>query len=297
MTQDMSAIDIFSAESGVPGTWYGSGLTYCVRPFMLNPAISTSSLERGVVGECSRAEAGKIALRVASNPIENRLLNSLDADVRARLLPNLSFVELHRGDVLVEAGENPAEVFFPLPGTMVSLVVANDDGTGVEVGVIGYEGLVGMSALLGESASPYQGITQIAGAAYRVKSELMLREFDHSASLRKRILRYANFLTAQSAQTALCNRLHPVEERLARWLLICQDRAGAETMNLTHELLSQMLGTRRSTVSLSASILQNAGLIRYLHGKVKILDRRGLERTSCSCYASLARQSAEFNGK
>jgi CRP-like cAMP-binding protein len=224
------------------------------------------------------------------------MLKSLDAEVRARLLPGLTFMELRKGEILVQAGENPGEVFFPLPGTMISLVVVNDDGSGVEVGVIGYEGMVGMSAIMGESASPYQGITQIEGSGFRIKSDAVLREFDRSPSLRKRLLRYANFLTAQSAQTALCNRLHPVEERLARWLLICQDRVGTDTMSLTHELLSQMLGTRRSTVSLSASILQNAGLIRYLHGKVKVLDRRGLEGTSCTCYAALARQMKEFNG-
>jgi CRP-like cAMP-binding protein len=234
-------------------------------------------------------------LQSANDAVKNRLLGSISADVRSRLQPEVRRVELRRGEVILESGAHPACVYFPLPGTMISLVVTSDDGTGVEVGVAGNEGMVGISALLGSGPAPHHGVTQIPGEAIRIRTEAILREFDRDARLRELLLRYANYLIAQASQTALCNRLHPVEERLARWLLICHDRSGSDNMQLTHELLSQMLGTRRSTVSISASMLQTAGLIRYLHGKVTILNRRGLEQASCGCYTALVRQS-QFNG-
>lgn len=225
---------------------------------------------------------------------DNQLLDSLDGDLSSTVAVNLRRVELRRGDLLVDSGKPAPHVYFPCAGCMISLVVGDKNGMIVEAAVTGDEGIVGISALLGNGYSPHQAVTQIPGQALKIPAEVLSRELVRRPQLQQKLLRYANFLLAQSSQTALCNRLHPLEARLARWLLMCQDRVYSPTLQLTHETLSQMLGARRATVTLSASVLQDAGLIRYIHGKITILDRRGLQKASCGCYAALSKELAGY---
>lgn len=231
-----------------------------------------------------------------THKFENQLLDSLDGDLSSEILTGLRRIELRRGDLLVNAGESANYVFFPCTGSMISLVVSDNQGIVVEAGVTGSEGVVGISAVLGNAFSPHQAITQIPGHALKIQADIIGRELVRRPELQMKLLRYANFLLAQSSQTALCNRLHSLEERLARWLLMCQDRAFSPTLHLTHEILSQMLGSRRATVTLAAAVLQDAGFIRYTHGRVTILDRRGLQQTSCGCYDALSKELAGYLG-
>jgi CRP-like cAMP-binding protein len=224
----------------------------------------------------------------------NLLFNSLSDASRRRLEPHVRYMELDRGEVVFRPGEAVRRVIFPFVGTMASLLVVDEDGTGIEAGVVGCEGIVGIQASLGNVNAAHQCVIQIAGDAVSVPAEVLAWEFERDPSIQKRILRYIAYLLAQISHTALCNRLHPADERLARWLLMCQDRAQTNELYLTHELLAQMLGTRRATVSLSAGALQAAGLIRYVHGKLTIIDRAGLLSTTCSCYDALRRFEREY---
>jgi CRP-like cAMP-binding protein len=180
---------------------------------------------------------------------------------------------------------------------MVSLVVLDEDGTAVEAGVVGNEGIVGISAVLGQLPAVHQAVVQIAGEAIALSAEVFARECEEDDSDQSRVLGYVAYLMAQISQTALCNRLHTADERLSRWLLMCQDRANGHELYLTHDLLAQMLGTRRSTVSLSAGTLQAAGLIRYIHGRLTIINRAGLQSAACSCYDGLQRFKTQYLGK
>jgi CRP-like cAMP-binding protein len=148
---------------------------------------------------------------------------------------------------------------------------------------------VGISAFMGTTTAPHLSLVQMAGTAHKLRSEIVQREFRHSEPMQTILLRYTSALLAQISQTALCNRIHTVEERLARWILVSQDRTEAKQLPLTHEFLAHMLGTSRSTVSLTAATLQQAGLIRYTRGKITVVDRDRLETVACSCYAIVKR--------
>jgi CRP-like cAMP-binding protein len=191
--------------------------------------------------------------------------------------------------VLYDFGAPVDYVYFPEKNAMVSLLCTAEDGTSVEVGVTGWEGAVGISAFMGTTTAPHLSLVQMAGTAHKLRSEIVQREFRHSEPMQTILLRYTSALLAQISQTALCNRIHTVEERLARWILVSQDRTEAKQLPLTHEFLAHMLGTSRSTVSLTAATLQQAGLIRYTRGKITVVDRDRLETVACSCYAIVKR--------
>lgn len=234
---------------------------------------------------------------VSRNPspsVSNLLLDSFSSSARATILCDARVTSLKRGTSLFEAGQVVKNVVFPSHGTMISLVILDEDGTAVEAGVVGDEGLAGLSAVFGMLPSSHVGVVQVAGDLLTVAADLVVRLFENDKQVQKTITGYAIYLLAQISQTALCNRLHNADERLARWLLMCRDRAGKDDLALTHELLAQMLGTRRSTVSLSAGTLQAAGLISYVHGRVTILDSNGLLEAACSCYKGLARLRSEY---
>ncbi|HZU43974.1 MAG TPA: Crp/Fnr family transcriptional regulator [Terriglobales bacterium] len=226
---------------------------------------------------------------IVSKSAENRLLAALPRDSYQRLEPDLQLVNLTHGQVLYEFGAPVDYVYFPQRNAMVSLLCTAEDGSSVEVGVTGWEGMVGISAFMGGTATPYLTLVQMAGAAHKLRAEVLLREFRRSEPLQTALLRYASALLAQISQTALCNRIHTVEERLSRWILVSQDRTEAKQLPLTHEFLAHMLGTSRSTVSLTAATLQQAGLIRYTRGKISVVDRDRLETVACSCYAIVKR--------
>jgi CRP-like cAMP-binding protein len=158
------------------------------------------------------------------------------------------------------------------------------DGKIVEVGLVGSDGMSGLTALMGEETSPERAIVQIPNGGMRVELSVIKEEFMRGGQLHKLLLQYARRLMRQISQTAACNASHTAEERLARWFLMCLDRVGGNELNLTQEFMAEMLGTRRATVSLAAMVLQNDGLIQYNRGKIKIIDRPGLEAFTCECY-------------
>ena len=220
---------------------------------------------------------------------QNRLLAQFPKDIYRDIAEQLEPVSIQFGQTIYEAGERVTYLYFPDKNTMLSLLCTSQDANAVEVAVTGWEGFIGFSALMG-TATPHQVLCQIPGSAMRIKANAMRKAFEDGPEIRGLLLRYVEALIGQISQTALCNRLHSVEERLARWTLVSQDRTDAQQLPLTHELLARMLGVNRSTVSLTAATLQRAGLIRYVRGKFTILDRKKLEEVSCDCFRIVREQ-------
>ena len=227
----------------------------------------------------------------AQSPLSNRLLRALPEQSYERLLPHLQPVSLRLGEILCEAGETSSHGWFITRGA-ASMLSATFGGDTVEVGIVGNEGLVGLPILLGSSHLPYRVMVQLAGAAYRVPMEVLQRAFSSGAALHDLLLRYTCALIVQFTQSGICNHFHTIEERFCRWLLILREQAGNDTVHLTQELIASMLGVRRTGVSLVASRLQAAGLIRYRRGRITILDPEGLEASACECYG-IVRQEYE----
>ncbi len=215
---------------------------------------------------------------------QNRLLARISADVYRKLDPELEMVNLRMGQVLCEVGDRVKHLYFPSKNTMLSLLSTSGDASAVEVGVTGWEGFAGFAPLLGSDVSPHQVIVQIPGTAARVEARAFQAFVQNDEKLRGLLLRYVQAVMVQVSQTALCNRVHSVEERLSRWVLVNQDRTEHHQLPLTHEFLARMLGVNRSTVSLTAATLQRAGVIRYTRGKFVIVDRTRLEDVACDCY-------------
>jgi len=213
----------------------------------------------------------------------NRLINALPSVDRQRFLAGCEHVELVFADVMIEAGEKCAHVYFPT-GSFISLVAAVDEHERLEVGIVGDEGMVGTSLVLGVSVSPLHALVQGAGPALRMGAVAFRRQLESSAALRQGLNRYIYVLLNQLAQTALCTRYHFVEARLARWLLMTRDRAHSDQFSLTHEFLAYMLGVRRVGITTAARALEQRSLIDYSRGKITILDNKALEATACECY-------------
>jgi CRP-like cAMP-binding protein len=216
-------------------------------------------------------------------PPQNKILAALPGKEYNRLLSHLTPVSLHRGDTLYETKDRIKYVYF-VNRAVVSLVTHVEDGTSVEVGLVGNEGMVGLSIVMGDDVSQNHAIVQIADGAMRMETGKLRAELKRGGQLQSLLLRYSLVLLKQVSQTAACNRNHNLGERLARWLLLCHDRVGGDEIRLTQEFLAQMLGTRRSRVSEAAIILQSAGLIHYSRGIITILDRDSLEEFTCECY-------------
>lgn len=213
----------------------------------------------------------------------NSLLAALTGRDYGRLSPHMQAVHLSYKDVLHEPGA-PVEYIYFLEDAIVSLLSIGEENATVEVGMVGREGMVGAPILLGNRLSPYQAVVLQAGSAWQVKADALKREFKRSRELRELLLPYAHALLTQSAQAAACHRFHTPLERLCRWLLTVQDRTGSDDFRATQEFISDMLGTRRATVTEAAHSLQQQGLIDYRRGRVHIRDRKGLERLACRCY-------------
>jgi CRP-like cAMP-binding protein len=227
--------------------------------------------------------------RVGGWTTANHLLAQLPPQEYERLAPHLEPVTLVIGDVLHYPQEPVTHVYFPLSAT-VSVIATFADGGGVEVGVVGNEGLFGLNVVLGSLTTPHEALVQLEGDALRIPAKVLGEEFKKGGQLHDLILRYTQAFVIQIAQTAACNRSHPVGGRLARWLLMSHDRAATDELHLTHDFIAVMLGTRRAGVSEAAGKLQQDGLIKYRRGHIKIIDRKGLESSCCECYPIVKRE-------
>jgi CRP-like cAMP-binding protein len=233
----------------------------------------------------SYSELRSMARKELDGHLWNRLLASMSASDYALVEPNLQSTLFEQGAVVQEVGEFIERVYFPQTG-MISLIVLTSEGGGIEAATIGYEGGVGVHRGLGKRRAFTRAVIQLAGAVSCISAEQFERATSLSASIKDIITKYTEVLWVEAQQIAACNAVHDAEARLARWLLQTQDRIPSKSPSiaLTQEFLSQMLGIRRTTVTLVARGLQNAGLIRYRRGHITILDREGLEEAACECY-------------
>lgn len=223
------------------------------------------------------------------NSVSNKILLGFSLKERSQVLPRLEFVRLKLHQVLHEAGETIKSGYFVNSGLM-SILAVQPDGKTVEVGLIGREGFAGLPLLVGYRDSPTRVMTQGDGTAYRCDAETLKQLIRQYPELEKRLHRFAHQLAMQTTQIAACNRLHDVVSRLARWILMSQDRILSSRLPLTQEFLAQMLGSRRASVTVAAGVLQKAGLIAYTRGSVTILNRPKLEEAACDCYAVVQQQ-------
>lgn len=252
--------------------------------------------ERGVlrrVGNSARSAPLQAGSRSdgAGKAVNNLILLSLPDKEYNLLRPHLEPAQLPQHKILHDAGEKIGFTYFLNDG-MVSMVALSADGRSVEVGVVGKEGMVGMALTAGLQRATFRAIVQMAGSGIRIQSDVFRDVLLRSTSLRSQLARFGLMHGMAAAQLAACNRLHEIEQRLARWLLMCQDRLDAQLLPLTHEFMAQMLGTGRPSVTLAAGALESAGLIENLRGSVKILNRKSLEETACECYGVIQ----HFNG-
>jgi CRP-like cAMP-binding protein len=224
----------------------------------------------------------KTAKRAAAT---NRLLAGLPDLDRRRLLGRSTSIEIATADVLYESGKRIHDVYFPTGGS-VSLITTLRGHDRLEVGLVGDEGMLGTSLVLGVTIAPSLALVQDPGTAWRIDAASFREELERSVALRVRLQRYVHVVMCQSAQTVACTRFHVVEARLARWLLMTRDRAHSDQFHSTHESLASILGVRRAGVTHAAGSLQQHKLIRYSRGQITILDRRGLEQSACACYVA-----------
>ena len=231
-------------------------------------------------------------MAIGADPRKNQLLAALPDDIWQRWLPQLELVEMPLGQVLYEAGTTLAHVYFPTTA-IVSLLYVMENAASAEIAVVGNEGVVGISIFMGGESTPSRAVVQSAGQGFRLKSQAMKDEFIWLPVLHL-MLRYTQALITQMAQTAACNRHHSLDQRLCRWLLLSLDRIRSEELMMTQELIANMLGVRREGVTDAALKLQRAGLIRYSRGHITVLDRKGLEKRTCECYAVVKNEYARL---
>ena len=218
-----------------------------------------------------------------TEPVENRLLAALPREEYERLLPNLQQVSFSLGEVVYEFGGHLDYVFFPT-NSIVSLLYTMENGSSAEMGLTGNDGVVGIALFMGGGTMPNRAVVQSAGAAIRLKAKVLQDQFALGGKFQHLLLRYTQALITQISQTAVCNRLHSLEQQLCRWLLLSHDRLKTNELVMTQELIADMLGVRREGVTVAAGHLQDAGAISYVRGRIKILDRQKLEETVCECY-------------
>ena len=232
----------------------------------------------------------------AGKPVSNLILLSMSDGDYASLRPHLEYVSLPNHMVLHEGGGKLEFVYFPNRG-MISLVVVMKDGKTAEAGIVGNEGFTGTPASVGLTRSPLQAVVQITGDGFRVEVAALQNTLESAPYLQWMLSRYAVVQGMQVAQTAACNRLHDVKQRLARWLLMTQDRVDSASLPITHDFLATMLGTDRPSVTLAAGVLQNKELIEYTRGAVKIVNRKKLEDFACECYGITQQYNGELGLK
>jgi CRP-like cAMP-binding protein len=240
-------------------------------------------------------EAANDASKVALATVQNHLIELLPPAARRRLLKICEPVNLVMSEVLSEAGQPTRHVYFPIDG-FISLVTLIDEKPVLEVGMVGREGMVGIELVLGVACTPLRALVQGPGRSWRIGTRAFAAELVASAALRRGLNRYLYVLMGQLASAAGCLRFHLVGPRLARWLLMTQDRAHSDSFHVTHEFLAYMLGVRRVGITTAAKSLQRRGLIEYRRGQLRVLDRRALEAAACGCYAAEQRAYANVLG-
>ena len=228
-------------------------------------------------------------MAAAHDPRQNQLLAALPDDEWQRWQPHLELAQLPLGTVLYESGGTLKNVYFPTTA-IVSLLYVMENGDHAEIAVVGKEGLIGVSLFMGGGSTPSRAVVQSAGTGFRLNAVVMKEGFERGGPVMHLLLRYTQALITQMAQTAVCNRHHTLDQQLCRWLLLSLDRLSGNELTMTQELIANMLGVRREGVTEAAMNLQKAGLIRYSRGRISVLDRPGLERRSCECYAVVKKE-------
>ena len=223
------------------------------------------------------------------DPRQNFLLAALPPVEYQRWVPMLELVDMPLGQVLYESGLTLSHMYFPLDA-IVSLLYVMENGSSAEIAVVGNEGLVGVSLFMGGDTTPSRAVVQSGGRGFRLEAKAMKDEFNRAGPVLHLLLRYTQALITQMAQTAVCNRHHTLDQQLCRWLLLSLDRLKSSELVMTQELIANMLGVRREGVTESALKLQSSGLIRYSRGRIKVLDRNGLEERTCECYAVVKKE-------
>ena len=223
-------------------------------------------------------------MKYIPRPDQNGLLGALTPDIKQRLFPLLRPVELGLGEVIYEVGEHIVDVYFPVD-CIISKLYVTADGESAEICVVGHEGMTGTVVMLGGDSTLRRAVVQSAGTAYRLSASELKHEFDQDPNLRMLMLRYMQALMIQISQTAVCNRHHSIEQQLCRWLLLSLDRIPDRELCMTQELIANMLGVRRESVTAAARILKQQGVIQYSRGHITVLDRAKLEALCCECYA------------
>lgn len=220
-----------------------------------------------------------------TKPLKDRnyLFHSIPPIEWEKLLPHIEAIDLPLGKVLYEPGSKMSHVYFP-SSAIVSLLYALENGSSAEIAVVGNEGVVGIAIFMGGESTSSRAVVQSAGKGYRIKSTIILEEFNRSGALMHLLLRYTQALITQMSQTAVCNRHHTLDQQFCRWLLLSLDRLTSDELVMTQELIANMLGVRREGVTEAALKVQKAGLIKYTRGHITILDRVGLEKRTCECY-------------
>ena len=214
---------------------------------------------------------------------KNHLLSDLPSDEFKRIFSHLEEASLELGQVLYESGDRLEYIYFPTTA-IISLLYIMENGATAEIGVVGNEGFLGVPLVLGGETTPNRAVIQSAGEALRMKSKALKAEFERGAVFHNLLLRYTQALLTQISQTAVCNRLHSLEQQLCRWLLLSHDRLDSDKLVMTHDLISNMLGVRREGVTVAAQKLASQGLIRNDRGTITVLDRPGIESRVCECY-------------
>src|SRR5450432_682408 len=223
------------------------------------------------------------------SPKQNHLLAALPAADFARLLPDLELIPMPLGWAVYESGGQLNYLYFPT-SSIVSLLYVMESGASAEIAITGNEGLVGIALFMGGESTPSRAVVQSAGNGYRLRANVMKREFALGGELQHLALRYTQALITQMSQTAVCNRHHALEQQLCRWLLLSLDRLEGNELAMTQELIANMLGVRREGVTEAALKLQEAGLISYARGHITVLNRAGLEKRTCECYAVVKKE-------
>lgn len=218
------------------------------------------------------------------SPRQNQILAALPAQEYARLLPNLDFLQLSLGKVLYEAGEQMTHLYFPVAG-IISMLYVMQSGASAEIAITGNEGLVGVSLFMGGETTTSRAVVQNAGASYRLEAGILRREFALGGPLQRLALRYTQALMTQMTQTAACNRHHTLDKQLCRWLLLSLDRLPGDELEMTQQLIANMLGVKLEDVTGALEKLQAEGIVRYTRGRITIVDRPTLEQRVCECYA------------